>query len=73
MANLVTSLGLSPEVSKALIDHEGIMGKTLECVLDYDRGDWEKVQDLDLPQSALRDTYLEAIAWSSSVLPFLNP
>ncbi|MFB3062136.1 MAG: EAL and HDOD domain-containing protein [Candidatus Binatia bacterium] len=73
MANLIASLGLSPEVSEALIDHEGIMGKTLECVLDYDRGDWEKVQDLDLPQSALRDTYLEAIAWSSSVLPFLNP
>lgn len=72
MSELLTTLRLSPEVNEALIYHDGVLGKILEGVLAYDQGDWENVLGLDLSQSAIRDAYLEAITWSSSMLPLLD-
>ncbi len=72
MDDIVQSLPLSEEVHQALVKREGTLGSTLECVLAYERGDWDFVCGSGMNLEATRTSYLEAISWTSSMLPLLN-
>jgi EAL and modified HD-GYP domain-containing signal transduction protein len=65
----VSSLGLVPAVSDALLARKGAIGRALAAVEAYERGRWDAVmaagfQDL----SAVRAAYLEAVGWSEETL-----
>jgi EAL and modified HD-GYP domain-containing signal transduction protein len=65
----VSSLGLVPAVSEALLARQGAIGRALSAIEAYERGRWDAVmaagfQDL----AAVRAAYLEAVGWSEETL-----
>jgi len=67
MEDVLNALPLSQEINDALLRREGNLGVVLQCVLDYERGNWDAVQRIDLQQAEITQTYLEAIAWATQV------
>jgi len=64
LAVLVSPLPLSTEIKQALLEHEGILGKVLDCVLAYEQGDWERVVYDGLSPQQIRHAYAEALHWT---------
>ncbi len=67
MPDILPMLPLADEIGEALLAHEGMLGATLGCVLAYERGDWEAVQNLGCPRDLLLKTYLEALMWATEM------
>jgi EAL and modified HD-GYP domain-containing signal transduction protein len=67
LAVLLENVRLSDEVVKALLEHTGRLGEALECVLAYERADWQSVRFAGLSTSLIRYLYMEALGWVSSV------
>ncbi len=67
MPEVLQSLPLADDISRALLYQEGVLGHTLQCVLAYERGNWDEVRCQDLDQRAIKDAYLQAIAWATAV------
>ena len=67
MPAILPTLPLADEIVAALLAHEGRLGATLRCVLAYERGDWETVQNLGCPRDLLVKTYLEALMWATEM------
>lgn len=67
LAALLENLRLSDELAKALLEHTGRLGEALECVLAYERADWESVRFAGLSTNLIRYIYIEALGWVSSV------
>jgi EAL and modified HD-GYP domain-containing signal transduction protein len=67
MPDILPMLPLADEIGEALLAHEGMLGVTLDCVLAYERGDWEAVQNLGCPRDLLLKTYLEALMWATEM------
>ena len=67
MEDVLTALPLSQEVNDALLRRTGNLGAVLQCVLDYERGNWDAVQHIGLQQGEITQAYLEAIAWANQV------
>ena len=67
MPDILPSLPLADEIVGALLAQEGRLGATLRCVLAYERGDWETVQNLGCPRDLLVKTYLEALRWATAM------
>jgi c-di-GMP phosphodiesterase len=72
MADLLPSLPLAADVAQALLRHEGILGQTLQCVLAYERRDWDHLDALGLERHTIRDAYLNALTWTSNVSAHLE-
>jgi c-di-GMP phosphodiesterase len=67
MPHILPALPLADEIVEALLAHEGVLGATLRCILAYERGDWETVQNLGCPRDLLVKTYLEALMWATEM------
>jgi EAL and modified HD-GYP domain-containing signal transduction protein len=67
MEDVLNALPLTQEVNDALLRHEGTLGGVLQCVLNYERGNWDAVQRMGLQQGEITQAYLEAIAWANQV------
>lgn len=65
MEEILTQLRLTAEVSDALLHHTGPVGRTLSCVLAYERGWWEHIQCDDLDRKRISDCYLAALQWAN--------
>ncbi len=65
MSEVLKSLPLSDDITQALLRQEGLLGRTLHCVLAYERGSWDDLTLLNLEPSQIRHAYLEAIAWAT--------
>ncbi len=65
MEEILTQLPLAEHISEALLHHSGIHGKTLSCVLAYERGEWENIQCDTMDSTAIRDAYLAAVQWAN--------
>jgi len=63
MQQILESLPLSEDIQNALLHHQGATGKVLGCVKYYERGDWEKIDQLKpcLPPKQLCDCFFQAI------------
>jgi c-di-GMP-related signal transduction protein len=67
MPDILPALPLTDEIVEALLAHAGMLGAVLGCVLAYERGDWEAVQNLGCPRDLLVHTYLEALMWATEM------
>jgi EAL and modified HD-GYP domain-containing signal transduction protein len=67
MPDILPRLSLADDIVAALLAHEGMLGATLRCVLAYEQGDWEAVQNLGCPRDLLVKTYLEALMWATEM------
>lgn len=72
MAQVLESLPLADAVDAALLQREGHLGETLQCVLDYERGNWEAVEKSGFDSERLKNAYLQAIAWANSAIAELK-
>ena len=72
MSEILDSLPLSPDISTALLARDGILGQVLNCIIAYEKGDWEEIHCSELEPYSIRDAYLEAIQWSSQMLKSLK-
>jgi c-di-GMP phosphodiesterase len=64
MDDLLTQLPLSDEAQLALLDHKGDLGICLNCVLSYERTDWDNVQYQHLNSAGIRSLYFESVQWA---------
>lgn len=57
-------LPLSDSVRNALLLKSGPTGEALQCILNYERGIWEKVKFEHLTLSEIATTYAKAVGWA---------
>jgi len=65
MQEVLESLPLTDDINAALLNHTGPIGNTLACVIAYENGEWNDVDQTDISPVVLRDSYLASIAWAS--------
>ncbi|MEE9492124.1 MAG: HDOD domain-containing protein [Gammaproteobacteria bacterium] len=67
MDAILTQLPLAEHIADALVEHNGIHGQILTCVLDYERGEWNNMNH-DLPHiPEIHKVYLDALMWASQM------
>lgn len=64
MRKLLNSLPVSTDISQALLQHQGVLGEALQCVLAYERGDWDNVTCFGLARNQITHAYLDAVSWA---------
>ena len=64
MEEAIEALPLSSELTSALSRGEGSRGEALQCVLAYERGDWDRVRYRDLQPMTIRSHYLDSLVWT---------
>jgi EAL and modified HD-GYP domain-containing signal transduction protein len=67
MEEILTQLPLADHIAAALLHRRGVHGDILECVLTYERGQWENLGCSQLGTHKIRDCYLEALQWAGTV------
>ncbi|MDT7041401.1 EAL and HDOD domain-containing protein [Candidatus Nitronereus thalassa] len=72
MNDIISILPLDTDIRKALLKQEGVLGRTLECVLAYERGDWDTVLCHGVEVETVKAAYLESISWTSYLIPLLK-
>jgi EAL and modified HD-GYP domain-containing signal transduction protein len=63
LETVLTQLPLREDISRALLQHEGKMGKALHYATAYERGEWDKINSDDISSDQIGAIYLRAIAW----------
>lgn len=63
----IEDLPLSPEVIRALLDRQGLLGEALHCALEYERWHLDTLRFGDLSLAQIGETYVESIAWAHEV------
>ncbi len=64
MAQIIPDLNLSPTVTAALLNNEGLPGFILKAIKAYENGDWATVKTLNIPDETLTNIYLDSIKWT---------
>ena len=72
LEEVLASLPLTEEVTRALLQHEGRLGAVLHTVIAYERGEWEAACCSGLEPEAIRGAYLESLDWASEVNSLLE-
>ncbi len=67
LESVLEALPFSEDVRRALLAREGPYGAALNCVLAYERADWDQVRCDPLPTADITETYLEAARWADEV------
>jgi EAL and modified HD-GYP domain-containing signal transduction protein len=67
MEEILTQLPLADHIAAALLHRRGIHGDILDCVLAYERGQWENLGCSQLGTHKIRDCYLDALQWAGDV------
>jgi c-di-GMP phosphodiesterase len=68
MQEVLESLHLSSEINEALLNRKGDLGAILQCVLAYERRDWQNARCGNLDAETIRSAYVKAMAWSIRTL-----
>jgi EAL and modified HD-GYP domain-containing signal transduction protein len=63
LAETLAALPLTREVSDALLERKGVLGRALDCTLAYEDADWDRVNALELAPGAIQAAYLDAVTW----------
>jgi EAL and modified HD-GYP domain-containing signal transduction protein len=63
LETVLGQLPLREDVSRAILQHEGNMGKALHCAIAYERGEWNELELTDVSSDKIREIYLRAIMW----------
>ncbi len=64
---LTAKMPFSDEVNVALLKHSGAMGSVLDCVINYEQGNWNNISENFCKASALRNIYFQALEWAVSI------
>jgi c-di-GMP-related signal transduction protein len=67
MEQALAELPLADDIKEALIHQTGQIGQALRCTIAYERADWDWVQFYGMSLAPIRDSYMDAIAWSRQV------
>lgn len=67
LEELLDDLPLSESVREALLHQAGPAGQALQCVLAYERGDWDVARHAEFSAQTLREAYLTAVQWAETV------
>ncbi len=67
MAEALNELPVSSETKAALIGQEGSRGEALQCVLAYERGEWDRVRYKELRPMTIRSHYLDSLGWARRI------
>jgi EAL and modified HD-GYP domain-containing signal transduction protein len=67
LEDIISSLPVSTEISSAILQHKGSMGKVLHCVLAYQHGEWEEALSTGLDPEIVREAFLESLDWATMV------
>lgn len=67
LSELIEPLPLSVLIKQALLEHDGVMGAVLGCVLAYEEGDWDRVLLNGLTSQQIRQSYAEALHWTNEL------
>ena len=67
MEEALQPLPLSEDVTAAILHHSGQMGRALDATLGYERGEWERADQLGLPPGRIKDIYLDALQWARDI------
>jgi EAL and modified HD-GYP domain-containing signal transduction protein len=59
----IQGLPLSDEIVEALLFHKGHPGEVLKAVLAYEKGDLNKVLELNILPANVTDAYLKTLQW----------
>ena len=68
MDEVVRQLPLNAELTDALLYRQGIVGEVLQCVLDYESGQFPETFPRGIPATSVQDCYLEAIEWAGECM-----
>jgi EAL and modified HD-GYP domain-containing signal transduction protein len=67
VADVVRELPLSPDITMALVEKRGIVGRVLESVSQYQSGEWVSLDLLGLEGEIFADAYFAAVAWADEL------
>jgi len=66
---VLSQLPLSPDVSDAILKHEGTMGEALQISMAYERGEWDKLDNsVIISTDTISDIYLKALGWCKAFI-----
>ena len=68
MANALELLPLAQDVKAALVDHQGLMGSALHCVMAYEVGDWDQAHCGHIAPETICESYVSAVEWTSGTI-----
>lgn len=72
MVNVLESISLSDDLTTAILEHEGIMGKVLDLALHAKRGEWQEMNLMGLTPREVSESLIDAIEWSEKALQVLS-
>lgn len=64
LQEILKELPISPEIREALLSRGGKMGRLLNAVTAFERGDWEQVRQVGVEERTIQDAYLSAASWA---------
>ncbi len=67
MSELLKSLSLTEQINDALLFSNGIMAEALNCVVAYEKGNWDEAVFENLENSMIISNYLKSIEWASDL------
>ena len=68
MIDAVQGVPLSGEIREALVNRSGPLGTTLRAVIAYEQSDWKRHALLRFRPSKLRDSYMDSLQWTHTVV-----
>jgi EAL and modified HD-GYP domain-containing signal transduction protein len=72
MEDVLRELPLADEVVAALLRQEGILGRQLLSVIQFERADWDAFDCSDEELDSLQDSYQQAMQWSRELFSQLS-
>lgn len=67
LAEIIAPLPLNSDIVSALLEHKGVKGEALACVLAYEVSDFARATFLDLTADDIYVTHIEALTWANMV------
>ena len=65
-------LPLNEEIRVALLEKKGELGRILNCVQTYERGEWTVLAPFGFSPGVLQDAYQSSLSWTAEVLSHLS-
>jgi EAL and modified HD-GYP domain-containing signal transduction protein len=66
MPELLSQLPIGIDIQRALLQHEGEIGRILHAVLAYESGNWDDIHQLGIDSSIITDSYVRALVWAEA-------
>ncbi len=72
LEELLENIRLSLAIKEGLLEGKGLIGQAIQCILAYERAEWDKVSFLQLQPDLIRDIYLQSLHWVETMRKALN-